>query len=65
MRPINLKFHPGIQCIDWMHSYLFANKVSITADVAKNVFEAPNLGSSVLTACKVTFLQINLVLLQM
>jgi hypothetical protein len=38
---------------------------SITADVAKNVFEVPNLGYSVVTECKSTFLQIKFVLQQM
>jgi hypothetical protein len=36
-----------------MQSYLPANKANITAHVAKNVFEVPNLGYNVLTACKV------------
>jgi hypothetical protein len=48
-----------------VESYPLENKVCITADVAKNVFEVPNLGYSVLTECKGTFLKIKFALQQM
>jgi hypothetical protein len=48
-----------------VESYPLENKFCITADVAKNVFEVPNLGYSVLTEWKVTLLEIKFVLQQM
>jgi hypothetical protein len=54
-----------VQCINGVQNYPLASKDNITADVAKNVFEVANLWYNVLIDCKVTLLQIKLVLLQM
>jgi hypothetical protein len=52
-----------LQCIDWVQNYPVASKVSIAVDVSKNVFEVANVCYSILIECKITLLQINLLLL--
>jgi hypothetical protein len=46
-----------------VQNYPLGSKISIAADVAKNVFEVANLLYGVLIECKITLLQVNLVLL--
>jgi hypothetical protein len=44
-----------------VESYCLGNKVCITADVSKNVFEVPILGYIVFTEWKFSLLQVKLI----